>query len=156
ASPDTGGAADSEARPPLPLFADLERDAFVELVMSMHYHEVPSGELISSEGQGGDTIFVIVAGKAEVTRQIDGAPKTLAFLGGGSIFGELAMLTGAPLTASVTTVADCDVLEIRRADLNQIARSHPSVPQTLTTFAQNRMAKNLMATSPLFQQIPES
>src|SRR5688572_3587436 len=32
ASSDTGGNADSEARPPLPLFADLERDAFVELV----------------------------------------------------------------------------------------------------------------------------
>ncbi len=155
ASPDTGGGADSEARPPLPLFADLERDAFVELVSCMAYREVPPGELISGEGQGGDTIYVIVAGKAEVTRVVDGAPKTLAFLGGGSIFGELAMLTGAPLTASVTTVSECDLFEIRRLDLNQIARSHPSVPQTLTAFAQNRMAKNLMATSPLFQQIPE-
>ncbi len=120
------------------------------------YREVPAGELITGEGQGGDTIFVIVAGKAEVTRQVDGQPKTLAFLGGGSIFGELALLTGAPLTASVTTVADSDLFEIRRLDLNQIARSHPSVPQTLTTFAQNRMSKNLMATSPLFAQIPES
>ncbi|MBK7861680.1 MAG: cyclic nucleotide-binding domain-containing protein [Archangiaceae bacterium] len=156
AAPDTGSTADSEARPPLPLFADLDRDAFVELVVCMAYHEVPAGELISREGQNGDTIFVLVAGKAEVTRQIDGQPKTLAFLSGGSIFGELAMLTGAPLTASVTTVADCDVLEIRRVDLNQIARSHPSVPQTLTAFAQNRMAKNLMATSPLFQQVPET
>lgn len=156
ASPDPGGSADSEARPPLPLFADLERDAFVELVSCMAYREVPPGELITGEGQGGDTIFVIVAGKAEVTRQVDGAAKTLAFLGGGSIFGELAMLTGAPLTASVTTVSDADLFEIRRLDLNQIARSHPSVPQTLTAFAQNRMAKNLMATSPLFQQIPEA
>src|SRR5439155_15781659 len=112
--------------------------------------------LISAEGTGGDTIYVIVAGKAEVTRIADGAPKTLAFLGGGSIFGELALLTGAPLTATVTTVSECDLFEIRRLDLNQIARSHPSVPSTLTAFAQNRMAKNLMATSPLFQQIPEN
>ncbi|MBL8955389.1 MAG: cyclic nucleotide-binding domain-containing protein [Myxococcaceae bacterium] len=156
AAPDTGGTADSEARPPLPLFADLERDAFVELVSCMAYREVPPGEVISGEGQGGDTIFVIVAGKSEVTRQIDGQPKTLAFLGGGSIFGELAMLTGAPLTATVTTVSETDLFEIRRLDLNQIARSHPSVPQTLTAFAQNRMAKNLMATSPLFQQVPEA
>jgi CRP-like cAMP-binding protein len=125
-------------------------------VSCMVYREVPPGEVISGEGQGGDTIFVIVAGKSEVTRQIDGAAKTLAFLGGGSIFGELAMLTGAPLTATVTTVSETDLFEIRRLDLNQIARSHPSVPQTLTAFAQNRMAKNLMATSPLFQQVPEA
>jgi CRP-like cAMP-binding protein len=155
AAPDTGGNEDTDARPPLPLFADLERDAFVELVQCMSYREVPAGELISSEGQGGDTIFVVVAGKCEVTRLVDGQPKTLAFLGGGSIFGELAMLTGAPQTASVTTVSESDLFEIRRLDLNQIARTHPSVPQTLTTFAQNRMSKNLMATSPLFAQIPE-
>jgi CRP-like cAMP-binding protein len=156
AAPDPGGTtADATARPPLPLFADLEKDAFVDLVQAMAYREVPAGELISSEGQGGETIFVVVAGKCEVTRTVDGAPKTLAFLGGGSIFGELALLTGAPLTASVTTVSECDLFEIRRLDLNQIARSHPSVPQVLTNFAQNRMAKNLMATSPLFAQIPE-
>ena len=62
----------------MPLFADLERDALVALVGCMAYREVPAGELISAEGQGGDTIFVIVAGKAEVTRQVDGAAKTLA------------------------------------------------------------------------------
>lgn len=152
AAPDPGGQADPAARPPLPLFADLDRDAFIELVECMAYVELPAGEVIATEGQGGDTIFVIVAGKAEVTRQ----DKTLAFLSGGSIFGELSVLTGAPPTASVTAVSDCDVFEIRRIDLNQIARSHPGVPQTLATFAQNRMAKNLMAGSPLFQQIPET
>ena len=34
-----GGSADPEARPPLPLFADLERDAFVDLVRRMVYRE---------------------------------------------------------------------------------------------------------------------
>lgn len=65
------------------------------------------------------------------------------------------MLTGAPLSSTVTAVTDCDVLEIERADLNKLARDFPSVPQVLAAFAQQRMARNLVASSPLFAQVPE-
>jgi hypothetical protein len=40
AAPDTGGSADPQSRPPLPLFADLERDAFVDLVVRMGYRAI--------------------------------------------------------------------------------------------------------------------
>ena len=112
--------------------------------------------MICNEGQASDRIFVLVAGKAEVTRQVDGEAKTLAFLGGGSIFGEISMLTGAAPTSTITAVSDCDLLEIEREDLNQIARTFPSVPAVLATFAQQRMARNLIATSPLFALVPEA
>ncbi len=153
---DSSVTADPEARPPLPLFADLERDAFVELIELLDYHECKEGEVICKEGQTTDRIFVLVAGKAEVSRQVDGEAKTLAFLGGGSIFGEISMLTGAAPTSTITAVSDCDLLEIEREDLNQIARSFPSVPAVLATFAQQRMARNLIATSPLFANVPEA
>lgn len=156
AAPDPGGAADPGARPPLPLFADLERDAFIDLVARMGYREVKSDEAIAQEGQGGEAIWVVVAGRAQVSRQVDKDRKTLGTLGGGSIFGEISMLTGAPPTATVTAIVETDIFEIRREHLNAVAKSFPSVPQVLAEFAQARMAKNLMATSPLFQQIPEN
>lgn len=156
AAPDPGGQADADARPPLPLFADLEREAFVDLVELLDYRELEDGEAICTEGQGGDRIWVLVAGKAEVSRRVEGQEKRLAFLGGGSIFGEMSLLTGAPPTSTVRAVGDADVLEIERKDLNELARNHPSVPQVLATFAQTRMARNIVATSPLFSPIPEA
>ncbi len=153
---DSSATSDPEARPPLPLFADLERDAFVDLVELLDYRELKEGEVICTEGQTTDRIFVLVAGKAEVSRQVEGEAKTLAFLGGGSIFGEISMLTGAAPTSTITAVSACDLLEIQREDLNQIARTYPSVPAVLATFAQQRMARNLIATSPLFAIIPEA
>ena len=156
AAPDTGGEADPEAQPPLPLFSELDLDAFVALVEGMGYRTVAPDETISREGEVSDAIFVIAAGKCEVTRMVDGEPKTLGFLGGGSIFGEIALLTGAAPTATVAAVSDTEVFEIRREALNAVARSHPSVTAILAEFAQQRMARNLMATSPLFQQIPEA
>ena len=155
AAPDTGGQADPNARPPLPLFADLDRDAFVDLVARMGYRSVKAGTPVSQEGQGGEAIYMVVAGKCEVSRQMDNERKPLGTLGGGSIFGEISMLTGAPPTATVTTAVDTEIFEIRREHLNAMAKSFPSVPQVLAEFAQSRMAKNLMATSPLFQQIKE-
>lgn len=152
---DSSANSDPEARPPLPLFADLERDAFVDLVELVDYRELKEGDVLCTEGKATDRITVMVAGKAEVTRQVDGEARTLAFLGGGSIFGEISMLTGAAPSSTITAVSDCDVLEIEREDLNQLARTYPSVPAVLATFAQQRMARNLISTSPLFAQIPE-
>jgi CRP-like cAMP-binding protein len=156
AAPDPGGVADANSRPPLPLFADLERDAFLDLVQRMSWRSVPANTVISQEGDAGEHLDVIVAGKAEVTRLVEGQRKVLGRLGGGSIFGELSLITGTPPTASVSTVVDTEVFEIRREHLNAVARSFPSVPQVLAEFAQQRMARNMMATSPLFQQLPES
>ncbi|MBN8231445.1 cyclic nucleotide-binding domain-containing protein [Corallococcus macrosporus] len=156
AAPDTGGNADPASRPPLPLFADLDRDAFLDLVGRMVWRTIKPEEVISREGEPDDHLHVLVAGKAEVTRRTDGEDRTLGFLGGGSIFGELALLTGAPPTATVTAVSDSEVFEIRREHLNAVAKSHPAVPQLLADFAQQRMMRNLMANSPLFQQLPES
>ncbi|WNG59534.1 cyclic nucleotide-binding domain-containing protein [Archangium gephyra] len=156
AAPDPGGSANPNDRPPLPLFADLERDAFIDLVGRMGYRSIKPEEVVSREGEATDRLHVIVAGKAEVTRRAEGEDRTLGFLGGGSIFGELSLLTGALTTASITAVSDIEVFEIRREHLNAVAKSFPSVPQVLATFAQKRMERNLMATSPLFQPMPES
>lgn len=152
---DSGQSADPNARPPLPLFAELEQAAFIDLVALMTARVAKPDEKISGEGEGGDTLYVIAAGKGEVTRNVAGEKKTIGILGGGSIFGELSLLTGTPPTATVTAVADTEVFEIKREHLNALSRKHASVMPSLAHFAQQRMARNLMATSPIFQPIPE-
>ncbi len=156
AAVDASASSDPNARPPLPLFADIEREAFVDLVELLEYRELKEGDVLCTEGTATDRITVLVAGKAEVTRRVEGEDKTLAFLGGGSIFGEITMLTGAAPSSTITAVSDCDVLEIEREALNLLARMYPSVPGALAAFAQARMARNLIATSPLFAQVPEA
>ena len=155
-TPDLGRTADPEARPPLPLFADLSEDAFVELVVGMEYRTLTEGVKITEEGMGGEALYVLVAGQADVSRHLGGEPRKLGVLGGGSMFGEVSLLTGTLPSATVTTRIATDIFEVKRELLNQLAKNHPTVPQVLADFAQQRMARNLLATSPLFAPLPEA
>ncbi len=156
AAPDLSEPIEPEGRRALPLFADLDPEPFVELVGAMGYRTYRLGEAISVQGQGGESIFVIVSGQAQVARQSEARERILAYLGGGSIFGDISLLTGAPPSATVAARTETEVFEIRRDHLNSIAKGFPSVPHALTEFAQRRMARNLIATSPLLQQIDDS
>ncbi|MFN7133274.1 MAG: cyclic nucleotide-binding domain-containing protein, partial [Myxococcales bacterium] len=152
-SDDDGAAAKADARPPLPLFADLEEEAFVDLVERMALRELRTGEAVVRQGDPGESIFVLVAGRAKVVRE-GAAQGTLASLSGGALFGELAVLTGAPRTASVYADGELELFEISRDDLNMVAKRHPTVPRALAQFAQRRLAMNLLATAPLFKELP--
>src|SRR5258708_20824664 len=65
---------------------------------------VPAGKVLAGEGATGREFFVIVEGKAEVTR--NGA--TVDVLGPGSFFGEMALLDRQPRAASVIACERCE------------------------------------------------
>jgi len=155
ASSDTSEVGDPDVRPPLPLFIALDKEAFVDLVIAMGYRELPPDVQILRQGEGEDLMCVLVAGKAEVTHLAEGQSRTLGFLDGGAIVGELSLLTGNPPTATVSALTEVELFEIRREHLNQVAKVHPGVQTALAEFVQQRMARNLMKMSPLLKQIPE-
>src|SRR5207237_2063494 len=77
----------------VPLFDDLPRDAFVELVNRLSYRRFGAGEEILREGEPGRSFFVIVDGKVRFWKKMpDGAELELANLGEGAFFGEMALL----------------------------------------------------------------
>lgn len=153
-TPDGTVTVDLQARPPLPLFADLSPATFVDLVVGLTLRSAGAGTVIAKEGEGGETLYVIVAGQAEVSRSVQGEVKRLGLLPGGSMFGEVSLLTGTLPSATVTCTVESELFEIRRDLLGTLSQTHPELPPTLAQFAQQRMAKNLLVSSPLFQPLP--
>ena len=95
-------------------------------------------------------------GDVSVTRSIKGRDVTLARLGAGAVFGEMALISKAPRTATVVANADCDLLELSRADLEDSAHKLKSVTTALHEFTHARFLANLTATSAIFKPIPRS
>jgi len=152
-SADDGAVATAGARPPLPLFAFMDPEAFLALVPRMGLREVGHGEAVVTEGEKGESIFVIVAGRARVERLVRGEKKLLATLPGGSLFGELALLTGGLRHATVVAEGEAELFEISGADLEAVARRFPEVPHAIAQFAEKRVAANMLVTAGLFDNL---
>ena len=141
----------------VPLFDDLSQDAFVELVNKVGYHRHAAGQRIIREGDPGRSFFVIVEGKVRIFKRTkDGKELTLAHLGEGAFFGEMALLSGAPRTANVVAEEDSEILEVTDVVLRQLATKYPQVIASLKNFYRQRLLNNVMAISPLFKDFDPS
>jgi hypothetical protein len=67
---------------------------------------VPAGSFIVREGEPGDAAYVIVDGMCAVTKVVDAQTVTLRVLGPGDVFGETAVITAGPRSATVVARTD--------------------------------------------------
>src|SRR5215212_5619882 len=106
-----------------PLFEGLSRKELVQLARRSEDLEVPPGEVLCKEGELGQEFFVIVDGKAEVTRR----GEHVATRGGGEFVGEIALLEETPRTATVTAKTPLRFFVMTRKDFRQLVAENPSV-----------------------------
>lgn len=145
---------DTDQLPTIPLFSDLTKNAFIQLMEQMEMRSVLPGEVIIREGDVDDSMFIISSGKVKITKTGEtGEELVLAHLSDGAFFGEMALLSQAPRTASVIAEEDTQLFEVNRAVLDQVVKNFPSVKHTLMRFYRQRLLANLMATSPIFKPL---
>jgi CRP-like cAMP-binding protein len=142
--------------PGIPLFSFLDEDAFVAVLASLQLRRFAKGNVVIAEGQPGDSFFILAEGSVEVTRKVGPKTISLARLKPGAVFGEMALISKAPRTATVIASDDCDLLELKRASLEAEAQKLASVTQALKDFTHERFLANLTATSPIFKPFPRS
>lgn len=93
----------------IPIFAPLPESALEHLASSLTPRELPAGAVVFSQGDHGDCFYIIESGMVDV--DVDGA--TVATLGRGEYFGEIALLRDVPRTATIRAKTD---VGLRRLD----------------------------------------
>ena len=78
-----------------------------------------AGEAIVTEGESGDAAYVIVSGDCVATRLVGGQPQELRRLMAGEMFGEAAVFTGQPRSATVRALTDTVVGVVDKAALRE-------------------------------------
>lgn len=95
------------------------------------------GDVVMREGEVGTHAFLLKSGKVEVYTEKSGSHVTLAQLGPGQIFGEMALLSDAKRVASVRAIEDSDMVIITRDMLQQkIEKSDPTIRAIITMLMQ--------------------
>ena len=140
--------------PEIPLFSQLSPELFAEMLGVIEVREFSDGEVIASENTERRSLWVIVQGRAAVSKELDdGTDVELAELGEGDFFGEFYLLTGRTGEAMVTASGDLAVFEISEAVIEELAKSNPEIWDILWDFYYSRMLNNMLATSDIFRSL---
>ena len=137
---------------PMPLFCELEEEAFIETVKRLRYSRVQAGAMLLEEGKPGSTLLIIATGHVTVSK----GGTELAKLGPGSVLGEMALITGAPRSATATAAEEVEYFELAREDVSNLAKAKPKIAEELVEYCRKRLIGNLLKTSPLFARFDET
>ncbi|HEU4577189.1 MAG TPA: serine/threonine-protein kinase [Polyangiaceae bacterium] len=107
-----------------------------------------AGQTIVTEGEGGDTAYIIESGHCEVYKLIDGREQRIRQLGPGTVFGEMAVFTGGTRTATVKAVDEVTVKLITGASLNLELDRNPWVAAFVRSLARRVRDSEDLASRP--------
>ncbi|MGB7588657.1 MAG: Crp/Fnr family transcriptional regulator [Solirubrobacterales bacterium] len=110
----------------VPLFSDLEAGELERFSRVAVPRSFPAATRVFHEGDHSDACYIVRSGSFRVTREHpDGRAITLATLGPGDIFGELAMLDGEVRSASVEALSDGELLALPAGEVRALLARHP-------------------------------
>ena len=112
----------------------ISDQALQSLAAAVRLHFYSKGEAILRHGTAGDSMFVVHSGTVVVRLPDDSMTgwHQVAQLGPGSVFGEMALLTGEMRAADVVAMTDVVALEIGKDSLQPILNDHPDLAGAIT------------------------
>ncbi len=112
--------------------------------------------VIVRQGESGDSLFVIAEGVVRVQSQLtpEAEPVEIVRMGAGSFFGEMALLTGEPRTATIIAVTPTHLFEISKADLAPLLESGSGFYELLENVLQERRAELNQSLKMAMQTLP--
>lgn len=126
------GAEDSadwaEVLAEFPLFSGLSKRRLKKLARAAWVEEYAAGEFVVMKGDAGDALHVILGGSARVLGK-----RAARALGTGDYFGELSLLAGARVSATVIATSNLHVLSVPREAFLDVAEHDPHASLEMLT-----------------------
>lgn len=112
----------------LPFFRHLPSEAIAEINRLFEDRDVPAGQAIYFEGDPGEYLYLVAAGKVKLLRHTSsGREVLLDILWGGEYFGNLPVPGGRGYTETAIAQTDCCILQISASRFEKILNTHPDV-----------------------------
>jgi CRP-like cAMP-binding protein len=141
---------------PLPFLSEMGPESFQAVLRSLTVLRLSDGQYVVRQGDAGDSLFLVASGELRVVVNTPAGEKDVARLFENTLFGEMALITGQPRTASVVAAGEADVIGVSKAALGYVMAKLPAIGEVLDRFSRERLIKNLLQTSPLFVPFSKS
>jgi CRP/FNR family transcriptional regulator, cyclic AMP receptor protein len=113
------------------LFQDLEDREIKQVLARTRPRDFPADQVIINEGEPGESMFIMIEGEVEITKQLtlvldEDTPKERVMIRlkaeNGVYFGEMSLLENEARSATVTASTDCRLLELTQQDFLELTR----------------------------------
>jgi len=101
-----------------------------------------AGEVLIKQGDPGDTAFVVMKGVFEITKQSGQSVIKIDVRNPGDVLGEMALLSQAPRSATVTAVTDCETLCISKQAFENLLSSSSTAALAVLHWVMMRLTQN--------------
>ncbi|MFZ5448855.1 MAG: cyclic nucleotide-binding domain-containing protein [Thermodesulfobacteriota bacterium] len=138
------------------LFQNLEEDEIQQVLSHTMRRNFPAGAVIIQEGDPGDSLFIMLTGEVEITKQLtlaldEDTPKERVFIRlkaeNGVYFGEMALLENETRSATVTALTDCSLLELHQKDFLDLIERNPGMGVKLLLRLAQVLSRHLRKTN---------
>jgi CRP/FNR family cyclic AMP-dependent transcriptional regulator len=123
----------------VPLFSKLSKKGLEDVAHIADELDLPAGKVMAQQGDRGREFFVLLEGEADVTK--GGA--SINTMREGDFFGEIALVTKMPRTATVVASTDVRVLVITERDFGALLKRSPEVGRGVAEALAERVAPEL-------------
>jgi CRP-like cAMP-binding protein len=123
----------------VPLFSKLKRKQLEDIAHIADEIDLKAGKEMATEGDRGREFFVLLKGEAEVTK----GGERINTMKEGDFFGEIALVTKMPRTATVTATSDVDVLVITEPAFDNLLKKSPEIGRGVAEALAERVAPEL-------------
>ena len=139
-----------------PLFAALDDDAANALRSSMVDQRLTKGDILFSEGEPGEKLYLIESGKIKLSHTAsDGRESIIAVLGAGEMLGELSLFDPGPRTATAIAVTNTKVVSLSHEALLPWLVGRPDLAVSLLAALARRLRRTNEALADLvFSDVP--
>ncbi len=126
----------------VPIFSSLTSSFIDTLRQGAELVSFGPGEIICRQGDEADAFYLIRTGFVKVSEAHPGGDLVLTYLGRGSYFGEIGLLSGGARNATCTALDHVEVVRIKAADFHRMLEAFPDVHRSLEEVARERTEQN--------------
>jgi CRP-like cAMP-binding protein len=125
------------------LMRHLPADQIEPILHSIKDCPLKAGEILFRAGDPADALYIITRGKVDVLGEA--GSETIAVLGPGHAFGEMALLSGGPRTATIRAADDTELLQIAKQDFERLVAGDRQLADAVMCISHQRAISNLSA-----------
>lgn len=132
----------------VPFFQTIGNDSIDFIVNRLKSHKFENGVDVVKIGDPGDTMYIVVSGEVDVLiLNAEGNENKVAGIGPGNYFGEMALMTGEPRSATIRTNQPCEMFSLHKNDFDILLERFPSISLSLGKIMSQRLRQTLAKAS---------